>query len=62
MSKYHEDLKNKELIKQISSSLHEINFKTTVIARDYEKWGKLLFIPKKHFNYNKRNNKANNIL
>ena len=44
--KFHEDLSNKKLIENISESLEKSGFNTTVMARDYEKWGEKKFSPK----------------
>lgn len=44
--KFHEDCKNRELIEKISESLRKAGFNTTVMARDYEKWGEVKFNPK----------------
>lgn len=44
--KFHEDLSNKKLIEGISKSLEFMGYKVIVIARDYEKWGKIKFSPK----------------
>lgn len=43
--KFHEDCKNKELVEKISESLENTGFNTTVMVRDYEKWGKIKFTP-----------------
>ncbi len=43
--KFHEDYKNRDLIEQISNSLEIAGFKSTVMVRDYEKWGKIQFTP-----------------
>ncbi len=43
--KFHEDYKNRNLIEQISSALEVAGFKSTVMVRDYEKWGKIQFTP-----------------
>jgi nucleoside 2-deoxyribosyltransferase len=45
--KFHEDVKNKKLVEEISESLEKAGFNTTVLIRDYEKWGKLKFPPQK---------------
>ena len=44
--KFHEDYKNRKLIEQISEALQKAGFKSIVIVRDYEKWGKIRFTPK----------------
>ena len=44
--KFHEDFKNKILIEEISNSLNDAGFQTIVMARDYEKYGKVHFSPK----------------
>lgn len=44
--KYHEDLKNRELIESISRSLREAGFKDTISIRDHEKWGATRLTPK----------------
>ena len=38
--KYHSDLKNKQLIENLSEILKEVGHETCVIARDKENWGK----------------------
>ena len=43
--KFHENNKNKELIENISKSLAEAGIQTTIMARDFEKWGKVHFSP-----------------
>ena len=43
--KYHEDNKNKELIKNIIKILSEKDIDVTVMCRDYEKWGEVKFEP-----------------
>ena len=43
--KFYEDNKNKKLIEDISDSLLKAGIKTTVMARDYENWGKIQFMP-----------------
>ncbi len=45
--KYREDLSNRQLIEDISGSLSNMDFKVTVIARDFEKWGKFQFTAEK---------------
>ncbi|MEK6960782.1 MAG: nucleoside 2-deoxyribosyltransferase [Nanoarchaeota archaeon] len=45
--KYHEDLKNRELIDHISRSLREAGFKDTVSIRDHERWGATRLTPQK---------------
>lgn len=37
--KFHSDMRNRELIEQISASLEDTGFSTTVVARDHEDWG-----------------------
>lgn len=44
--KFHEDFKNKKLIKDISESLRKADFEVVVMVRDYEKWGDVHFTPK----------------
>ena len=43
--KFHENNKNKALIENISKSLLDAGIQTTVMARDFEKWGKVHFSP-----------------
>ncbi len=43
--KFHENNNNKELIENISKSLAEAGIKITSMARDFEKWGKVHFLP-----------------
>lgn len=43
--KFHEDLRNRELIEQISEALRKAGFETTVMVRDHEKWGEVKFTP-----------------
>ncbi len=43
--KFHENNQNKELIENICQSLTEAGIQTIVMARDYEKWGKVHFLP-----------------
>lgn len=43
--KFHEDCRNRQLIEKISESLNKAGFKTTVMVRDYEKWGEIKFTP-----------------
>jgi nucleoside 2-deoxyribosyltransferase len=43
--KFHENYKNRDLIEQISNSLEIAGFKSTIMVRDYEKWGKIQFAP-----------------
>ncbi len=43
--KFHEDSKNRKLIEEIASSLSDVGFETIIMARDYEKWGKVRFSP-----------------
>ena len=45
--KFHENNQNKELIEKISKSLAEAGIQTTLMARDFEKWGKVHFLPEK---------------
>jgi nucleoside 2-deoxyribosyltransferase len=45
--KFHEDAKNKKLVEEISESLEKAGFNTTILIRDYEKWGKIKFPPQK---------------
>ena len=44
--KFYEDCKNRKLIEQISKSLKNANFNSTVMVRDYENWGEIKFKPK----------------
>ena len=44
--KFHEDSSNRELIEQISASLVSSGNEVVVMARDYEKWGKVKLSPK----------------
>ncbi|MDP3026736.1 MAG: nucleoside 2-deoxyribosyltransferase [Nanoarchaeota archaeon] len=43
--KFHEKNKNKELIENVSKALLGAEIQTTVMARDYEKWGEIHFLP-----------------
>jgi nucleoside 2-deoxyribosyltransferase len=43
--KFHEDSKNRKLIEEISDGLTKAGFETTIMARDYEKWGEVRFSP-----------------
>jgi 2'-deoxynucleoside 5'-phosphate N-hydrolase len=43
--KFHENSKNRELIENISKALSKSGIETTIMARDYEKWGKVHFSP-----------------
>jgi len=43
--KFHEDVKNKNLVEEISESLEKAGFETVVMIRDYEKWGTVKFSP-----------------
>lgn len=45
--KFYEDCRNRKLIEQISESLHKAGFESLVLIRDFEKWGKVKFPPKK---------------
>ncbi len=45
--KYHDDFSNKRYIEAISSACEKAGINTTVMARDYEKWGKIKLGPKK---------------
>lgn len=45
--KFHEDVKNKNLVEEISKSLKKAGLDTIVMIRDYEKWGKVKFSPQK---------------
>jgi 2'-deoxynucleoside 5'-phosphate N-hydrolase len=44
--KFHENNKNKKLIEDITKSLEAAEIQTTVMARDFEKWGQLNFSSK----------------
>jgi len=46
-AKFYADAKNKKLIEEISESLEKAGFNITLLIRDYEKWGKVKFPPKK---------------
>lgn len=43
--KFYEDCRNRELIEQISDSLHKAGIESKVMARDYEKWGEVRYAP-----------------
>ncbi len=43
--KFHEDFCNKQLIEEISDALREAGVSTTIMARDFEKWGSVKFEP-----------------
>lgn len=45
--KFNEKRSNRKLIEAIGSSLEEAGIKTVIIARDYEKWGRVHFAPDK---------------
>ena len=45
--KFYQDCRNRKLIEQISESLHKAGFESLVLIRDFEKWGKVKFPPKK---------------
>jgi len=44
--KFHEDQGNRKLVEKISELLKRIGVETVVMARDYEKWGKVKLSPK----------------
>lgn len=44
--KFKEDFSNRELIENISNALRKEGIETSVMARDFEKWGKVRFTPK----------------
>lgn len=41
--KYHSDLKNRDLIEEISKACQKSGFSSFCVARDVEKWGKVKF-------------------
>lgn len=43
--KFKEDNSNRKLIEDISAVLGKMGMETTVMARDYEKWGEVKFTP-----------------
>lgn len=43
--KFKEDNSNRKLIEDISAVLEKMGMETTVMARDYEKWGEVKFSP-----------------
>ena len=43
--KFKEDNSNRKLIEDISSVLEKMGMETTVMARDYEKWGEVKLTP-----------------
>ena len=44
--KFHEDNKNRDTIEDIAKSIEKTEIELIIMARDYEKWGKVHFEPK----------------
>ena len=44
--KFREDYSDQEKIKNISDVLGKVGIETTVMVRDYERWGEIIFTPK----------------